>query len=482
MIKPVIMAGGSGTRLWPLSRAEYPKQFLKINSDQTMIQNTILRLNDLDVEKPITLCGEDHRFIVAEQLRAVDKLGPIILEPEGRNTAPAIALAALTELNNGEDPLLLVLAADHEIGDAKSFVAAVTKAEELAELGKFVTFGVVPTHAETGYGYIKKGAKSIGCNGGTYSVDSFKEKPDEETAKQYLDCGEYLWNSGMFMFKASRYIEELEKFQLDIVRQCRLALNESAADLDFIRINKQAFMDCPSDSIDYAIMEPLCTEQDSDSVVVVPLSANWSDIGSFSAIWDVSDKDEQQNVVKGDVVLDQSQNNLILAENTLVTAVGLENTIVIQTKDAVLVANKDKVQDVKNIVAKLKKDNRIEANFHRQVFRPWGSYDGVDYGERYQVKHIIVNPGEKLSIQMHHHRAEHWIVVSGAAKVTNGDDTFLLTENQSTYIPIGTVHALENPGLIPIHLIEVQTGGYLGEDDIVRLEDRYGRIKEHSDK
>lgn len=470
MIKPVILAGGTGTRLWPLSRAKYPKQFLKINSDQTMIQNTILRLNDIDVAMPITICGEDHRFIVAEQLRAIDKLGSIILEPVGRNTAPAIALAALTELNNNQDPLLLVLAADHEISDIPSFTSAISKAEELAMLGKLVTFGVVPSHPETGYGYIKAGSKEPKSQG--YKVERFVEKPGLVTAEKYLASGEYYWNSGMFMFKASRYIEELERFKPEIVKQCRLALASSAADLDFVRVDKQAFIDCPNDSIDYAVMEA------TDAAVVVPLKADWNDIGSFSAIWDVSAKDEHQNVVKGDVLLEQSNNNLILAENTLVTTVGIENTIVIQTKDALLVAAKDKVQNVKNIVERLKTLDRPEANLHRQVYRPWGSYDGLDEGERYQVKNIIVNPGEKLSIQMHQHRAEHWIVVSGAAKVTNGDKTFLLTENQSTYIPIGTVHALENPGLIPIHLIEVQTGSYLGEDDIIRLEDRYGRIKE----
>ncbi|WOH38944.1 mannose-1-phosphate guanylyltransferase/mannose-6-phosphate isomerase [Thalassotalea fonticola] len=474
MIKPVIMAGGSGTRLWPLSRTLYPKQFLKINSDHSMIQNTVTRLAGLDVSLPVTICGEEHRFVVAEQLRAIDKLGCILLEPVGRNTAPAIALAALNELDKGKDPILLVLAADHQIGDTARFQQVVNSAVIFAEQGQLVTFGIVPSHAETGYGYIRKG---VGIADG-FKVAKFVEKPDEATAQGYLASGEYLWNSGMFMFKASRYVAALEKCRPDILQSCKQALVDTQADLDFVRIDKQSFVDCPAESIDYAVMEPLCNAEGSDSVVVVPLDANWSDIGSFSAIWDVSAKDSNNNVHKGDVLSHNSANNLILAENTLVTTVGIENTIVIQTKDAILVAAKDKVQEVKNIVEQLKRANRPEANLHRQVYRPWGRYDGLDEGELYQVKHIIVNPGEKLSIQMHHHRAEHWIVVSGVALVTNGDKTFLLTENQSTYIPIGTVHALENPGLNPIHLIEVQTGSYLGEDDIVRLEDRYGRIKE----
>ncbi len=495
MIKPVILAGGSGTRLWPLSRALYPKQFLKITSTQTLIQETVTRLKSLPCDLPLTICNEDHRFIVAEQLRAIDKLGPIILEPVGRNTAPAIALAALSAMSKGQDPILLVLAADHVIENVAEFERVVNRSVALAEQGKLVTFGIVPTHAETGYGYIRAGARvesgklevrklgSSKLGSGelgssefesgeleAFAVDSFVEKPDLATAEEYLVSGEYYWNSGMFMFKASRYLAELKTFYPEILTCCDQAMAQTSPDLDFIRVDEQQFIKCPSQSIDYAVME-----KTKDSVVV-PLDANWNDIGSFAAIWDVLAKDEDNNVERGDVLSHNSHNNLVMAENTLVTTVGIENTIVIQTKDAVLVAAKDKVQDVKHIVEQIRALERPEANLHRQVYRPWGSYDGLDYGVRHQVKHIIVNPGEKLSIQMHHHRAEHWIVVSGAANVTNGKKTFLLTENESTYIPAGTVHALENPGKIAIHLIEVQTGGYLGEDDIIRFEDRYGRV------
>ncbi|MDG1734134.1 MAG: mannose-1-phosphate guanylyltransferase/mannose-6-phosphate isomerase [Thalassotalea sp.] len=516
MITPVIMAGGSGSRLWPLSRKLMPKQFLKISSDNTMIQETVLRLSGLNVSAPLCICNEDHRFVVAEQMRNIDALGPIILEPVGRNTAPAIALAALNLLADGDDPLMLVLAADHVIENEAEFCRVVEGSAVLAESGKLVTFGIVPTHAETGYGYIRAGARVEGekvegtskeqkdeilnqvqddgfgvqddgvgvqddelrsTSGleassselSAFAVDSFVEKPDLTTAEQYLASGEYYWNSGMFMFKASRYIEELAKYNPKILAACKNSLEKNSADLDFIRVDCDEFEKCPDDSIDYAVMEK------TDSAVVVPLDANWNDIGSFSAIWDINSKDEQGNVHQGDVISHGSSNNLVIAEQKLVTTVGIEDCIVVETKDAILVAHKDKVQDVKKIVQQIKADGRTEADVHRQVYRPWGNYDSIDFGKRDQVKRITVKPGEKLSIQMHHHRSEHWIVVSGTAKVTNGEETFLVRENESTYIPIGQIHALENPGILPLELIEVQVGDYLGEDDIVRFEDRYGR-------
>ncbi|MEW6996603.1 mannose-1-phosphate guanylyltransferase/mannose-6-phosphate isomerase [Colwelliaceae bacterium BS250] len=472
MIQPVILAGGNGTRLWPLSRQLYPKQFLKITSDNSLLQNTITRLNNLSCAAPITICGEAHRFIVAEQLMAIEQLGPIILEPVGRNTAPAVALAALLAVKNNQDPILLVLPADHEITDEKVLSDVIESSIELAESGKLVTFGIVPSKAETGYGYIKKlDSSAVAIAGGNYAyqVDEFVEKPNASLAEQYVQSGDFLWNSGMFMFKASCYLEELKQFRPDIYQYCQAALAIAEQDLDFLRVPEAEFAACPSESIDYAVME------NTNNAVVVPLNAGWSDIGSFSAIWELKQKDANMNVHMGDVMAFDSTDNFVMAENRLVATVGLHNTIVIQTKDSVLVAAKDKVQDVKNIVKQLVTEQRSEAEHHRQVFRPWGNYDCIDAGPRDQVKRITVLPGEKLSMQMHNHRAEHWIVVSGTAKVTNGENTFLLSENESTYIPAGTLHALENPGVIALELIEVQTGSYLGEDDIVRFEDRYGR-------
>ncbi|WP_371187611.1 mannose-1-phosphate guanylyltransferase/mannose-6-phosphate isomerase [Thalassotalea maritima] len=465
MITPVILAGGNGTRLWPLSRALYPKQFLKINSEYSLIQQTVNRLEQLPIEQPLVVCNEEHRFIVAEQLRAIDKLGPILLEPEGKNTAPAVALAALHALEQNDDAILLVLSADHVIQETDIFCQTIEQALPMARHNNMVTFGVVPTKPETGYGYIQKGAPLD--NG--FKVNQFVEKPDLETATAYIESGDYLWNSGMFLFSAKTYLEELAKFNPNILSQCKKALSRKSSDMNFTRIDASEFHLCPADSIDYAVFEH------TTRGVVLPLAANWSDVGNFAALWEIGEKDEHDNVTRGDVVCHQSNDNLVLAENSLVTTVGINNAIVVQTKDAVLVAKKDKVQHVKAIVEHLKQNERTEVQLPRQVYRPWGSYDGVDYGERYQVKHIVVNPGEKLSIQMHHHRAEHWVVVSGSAKVTNGDKTFLLSENESTFIPVGVVHALENPGKIPVHIIEVQTGSYLGEDDIVRFEDRYGR-------
>lgn len=466
MILPVIMAGGTGSRLWPLSRDLMPKQFLKLDGDTTMLQATVQRLQGLDALPPLVICNEEHRFIAAEQMRQINQLDHnIILEPVGRNTAPAIALAAMTAVKKGQDPLLLVLAADHIISDSEEFRQVVAQASEFAAADNLVTFGIVATGPETGYGYIKRGVEKSGA----YSVQQFVEKPDLATAKGYVSSGEYYWNSGMFIFKASIYLAELKQHRPDIYSACEQAMAEVDPDLDFIRVNKEAFLACPDDSIDYAVMEK------TTKAVVVPLNAGWSDVGSWSSLWDVTAKDENNNVHKGDVLSVASKHNYVFAETGLVATVGLENIIVVQTKDAVLVAAKDKVQDVKSIVQQLKGAGRTEHRIHREVYRPWGKYDSIDNGARYQVKRITVKPGEKLSIQMHHHRAEHWIVVSGTANVTvDGKDT-LMSENQSIYIPLGAIHALENPGKIPLELIEVQSGSYLGEDDIVRFSDRYGR-------
>lgn len=466
MILPVIMAGGSGSRLWPLSRDLMPKQFLQLNGSQTMLQATLNRLVDIKATVPLVICNEHHRFIAAEQLRQINQLdNNILLEPVGRSTAPAIALAAMAALQKGHDPLLLVLAADHVIANTAAFTAAVNQAAIFADSDKLVTFGIVPITPETGYGYIQRGeAVESG-----FSVASFVEKPNLEVAQQYLSSGEYYWNSGMFMFKASVYLTELKQHRPDIFAACEQAMTEVSPDLDFIRVNKDAFMACPDDSIDYAVMEKTA------AAIVVPLDAGWNDVGAWSSLWEISEKDSNGNVHQGDVLSTASSNNYIFAETSLVATVGLENVVVVQTKDAVLVAAKDKVQDVKAIVQQLKSAGRTEHKIHREVYRPWGKYDSIDSGQRYQVKRITVKPGEKLSIQMHHHRAEHWIVVSGTANVTvDGKDT-LLSENQSIYIPLGAIHALENPGKIPLELIEVQSGSYLGEDDIVRFSDRFGR-------
>lgn len=461
-ISPVIMAGGSGTRLWPVSRAAHPKQFLNLHGQHTMLQATVNRLSGLHTQAPITICNEEHRFFVAEQLHEIDKLGPIILEPFGRDTAPAVALAALTVK---DDPLLLVLAADHLIEDEVAFREAVMRAIPLAEAGKLVTFGVVPGKPHTGFGYIKRGSHL----GESFEVDQFVEKPNLDVAQGYVSSGEYYWNSGMFLFRASRYLEELNSSRPDIVDKCSESVAEVVADLDFIRVRKQIFESCPAESIDYAVMEK------TSHAVVVPMAAGWSDIGSWSSLWDVSSKDADGNSTSGDVVLYETSNSLVRADDKLVALAGLEDVVVISTKDATLVASKDRAQDVKAIVDRLRIQKRPELEFPREVYRPWGRYDSVDQSERYQVKRITVKPGAKLSLQMHHHRAEHWVVVSGTALVKNGDETFILSENESTYIPIGTIHSLENPGKVELELIEVQTGSYLGEDDIIRFEDLYGR-------
>lgn len=465
-MKPVILAGGSGSRLWPKSRAALPKQFLSLTSENTMLQDTVSRLAGINTQRAIFICNEAHRFLVAEQLRQknIDHSG-ILLEPVGRNTAPAIALAALHATLSGEDPVLLVLAADHLITDEPAFHEAVVKANSLAEKGHLVTFGIVPTQPHTGYGYIKAGES---LNEG-FKVEKFVEKPSLKTAETYLSSGKYLWNSGMFMFRASRYLEELEKYSPEILNACKQAIATESPDLDFIRVDKDIFSKCKDDSIDYAVME------NTDSAAMVTLDAGWSDVGSWSSIWDVAEKDDSGNATVGDVILENTKGSYVNAEQRLVSVIGLDNVIVVETKDAVMVAHKDDTQSIKTVVDKLKADERPEFQFHREVFRPWGSYDSIDNGARFQVKRITVKPGEKLSVQMHHHRAEHWIVVSGTANVTINDNTQLVSENQSVYIPIGSVHALENPGKIPLELIEVQSGAYLGEDDIVRFSDRYGR-------
>ncbi|MDB4077176.1 mannose-1-phosphate guanylyltransferase/mannose-6-phosphate isomerase [Porticoccaceae bacterium] len=461
-ICPVIMSGGSGTRLWPLSRAAHPKQFLRLHGEDTMLQATVKRLSGLDIQASITICNEEHRFFVAEQLREIDKLGSIILEPVGRNTAPAIALAALTAK---DDPLLLVLAADHVIQDEVAFREAVIRAIPLAESGKLVTFGIVPSAPHTGYGYIKRG-KDLGEG---FEVDAFVEKPSSDVAQDYFSSGDYYWNSGMFLFRASNYLEELKKFRPDILEQCQGSVMDVKTDLDFLRIDKDMFESCPAESVDYAVMEK------TSHAVVVPMDAGWSDIGSWSSLWDISEKDSEGNSTHGDVILNNTRNSYVRSDNKLVAVIGVDDLVVVSTKDALMVAHKDSVQDVKMITESLKIQARSEWQLSREVYRPWGKYDSIDSGERYQAKRITVKPGAKLSVQMHHHRAEHWVVVSGTARVTNGDKTFLLSENESTYIPVGVVHALENPGKVDLELIEIQTGTYFGEDDIVRFEDIYGR-------
>ena len=470
MILPVIMAGGSGTRLWPMSRGNYPKQFLALHGDLTMLQHTIKRLDGLEHKPAMLICNEEHRFIAAEQVRQLNtEHSGIFLEPVGRNTAPAIALAAFKAVERNEDPLLLVLAADHVITNTAAFHQSVESAKKLAEQDKLVTFGIVGDKPETGYGYIKRGQTIDNMQ--AFVVDSFVEKPNFETAKEYMASGEYYWNSGMFMFKASRYLEELKAHRPDIYDACQKAIQVQDSDLDFIRVDKAAFEACPDDSIDYAVMEK------TTDAAVIPMDAGWNDVGGFAALWEVSTQDENGNAFYGDVKAVDTKNTLVVGENKLIATVGVEDLVVINTKDAVLVAHKDESQKVKQIVNQLKAEERSEVTFHREVYRPWGKYDSVDSGERFQVKRITVKPGAKLSVQMHHHRAEHWIVVSGTAKVQIDDTETFVTENESVYIPITAVHALENPGKVDLELIEVQSGSYLGEDDIVRFEDRYGRVE-----
>ncbi len=521
MIKPVIMAGGSGTRLWPLSRRMLPKQFLALTGEQSMLQETLQRLQGLDRAPAIVVCNEEHRFLVAEQFLEInERNSTIILEPAGRNTAPAIAVAALKAIQQAEsletpdnqddkhqkqkthdnpvntknqknskypenaktlenseksqnpvnpgnqgDPLLLVLSADHVIADQAAFHNAIKQATSLALDNHLVTFGIVPTAAETGYGYIHRGAKV----GGGFKVTNFVEKPDSSTAEQYIASGDYYWNSGMFMFRAQRYIDELKQFCPDILAACQQAVDQGAEDLDFFRLDKDVFLKSPSDSVDYAVMEK------TDSAVVVPLDAGWNDIGNWSALWDINEKDSQNNATRGDTILFETTECLVHAESRLVTTFGIDNLVVIETKDAVLVADKSQAQNVKEIVDDLREKNRFENQYHRVVYRPWGSFDCIEEGHRFKVKRITVKPGASSSLQKHHHRSEHWVIVSGTARVTKGDKIVDLTENESIYIEAGEIHAIANPGVIPLDLIEVQTGSYLGEDDIVRYDDLYGR-------
>ncbi|MBU0482411.1 MAG: mannose-1-phosphate guanylyltransferase/mannose-6-phosphate isomerase [Proteobacteria bacterium] len=466
---PVILAGGSGTRLWPLSRGLYPKQFLPLAEKRTMLQATVERVVKVDgAEPPLIICNHEHRFLVGEQLQGIQVgSGGIILEPVGRNTAPAAVLASLLAVEGGGDPVILLLPADHVIRDEMAFAEAVAAGEKLAAAGSLLTFGIVPDLPETGYGYICKG-KPL-AEDSAFQVDRFVEKPDLATATRYLESGQYLWNSGMFMFKASVLLAEIEKFAPEILDSCRRAFAGRSMDLDFIRLAQDKFEACPSDSIDYAVMEK------TDKAVVIPLDCGWSDVGSWRSLHEVSRSDANGNVINGDVLVKDVTNCYLRSESRLLAAVGLDDHVVVETADAVVVAPKGRSQDVKAIVEQLSKANRCEAKLHRRVYRPWGSYEGIDAADRFQVKRIIVKPGASLSLQMHHHRAEHWVVVRGTAKVTVGEKVLTVSENQSTYIPVGEKHRLENPGVIQLELIEIQTGSYLGEDDIVRFEDVYGR-------
>ena len=470
MIYPVVLCGGTGSRLWPLSRTLLPKQFLPLVSQQTMLQETLARLRGLaQVRDPVIVCSNDHRFLAAEQLREGGfEAAAQILEPAGRNTAPAVAVAALCVQSLAPDGVMFVLPADHLIRDVARFHDSVRKAADAAAAGHLVTFGIVGREPETGYGYIERGAaedKLPGC----HRVARFVEKPDAQRARQFIDSGKFYWNSGMFVFKASRYLEELGKFRPDILAAAREAWSKASRDLDFVRLEEKSFLACPAESIDYAVMEKTA------DAVVVEADIGWSDIGSWTALWQAGTPDAQGNVTVGDVHADDVRNCYVRAEHRLVTAVGVADLIIVETSDAVLVTHKDRSQDVKKVVDALKAKQRDEYLVHKRVYRPWGYYEGLDMAERFQVKRIMVKPGSKLSLQMHHHRAEHWVVVAGTAKVTRGDETLLLSENQSTYIPLGARHRLENVGKVPLHMIEVQSGSYLGEDDIVRFEDDYKR-------
>jgi mannose-1-phosphate guanylyltransferase/mannose-6-phosphate isomerase len=464
---PVILSGGAGTRLWPLSREMYPKQLLALTGKQTMLQDTVNRLRAIaGAMPPIVVCNEAHRFTVAEQIHALDvHPSAILLEPAGRNTAPAVALAALKAMAIDPEATLVVAPADHVIRDVRKFQQAADIAVGLAQHDKLITFGIVAHSPETGYGYIRRGEGT----GPAYPVAQFIEKPPLDVAQQFVATGDYYWNSGMFVFKASRYLAELSSFAPDILAACTAAFQSAQSDLDFVRVDKAEFIKCRSESIDYAVMEK------TKDALVLPLDVGWSDVGSWSSLFDALPADEDGNVLQGDVLVFDTQDCYVHSTSRLVAAVGMDNHIIVETKDAILVAPKDRVQDVKDLVAKIKKSGRSESALHREVFRPWGSYDSIDSGERFQVKRLTVKPGGVLSLQMHHHRAEHWIVVQGAARITRNDETFLLAENESTYIPVGATHRIENPGKVPLHIIEVQSGSYLGEDDIVRFEDNYGR-------
>jgi mannose-1-phosphate guanylyltransferase/mannose-6-phosphate isomerase len=482
-IYPVILCGGAGSRLWPLSREHYPKPLLPLTSGQSLLQETAARLEGLaNVGAAVCVCNEEHRFLVAEQVTQAWTIRPmqrntvsgrrpetIILEPEGRNTAPALTLAALYLAEQDPDALLLAMPADHVVMDHAGFLEAVSRGRPHAADGELVTFGVTPDVAETGYGYIRRGAELDPDS--SWRVSAFVEKPDQATAEQYLASGEYDWNSGIFLMRAKRWLEEIGTHQPAILAACEAAMQQGVQDSDFFRVQREAFHACPADSIDYAVMEH------TTRAVVIPFSAGWSDVGVWSALWQVCPRDERGNVQRGDVIAEDTRNSLLLAQSRCLATVGVSDVIVVETADAVLVAHKDKAQDVRAIVERLKSDGREEYRSHRCVYRPWGSYEGIDNGPRFQVKRLSVKPGARLSLQMHHHRAEHWVVVKGTALVTCGDETFSLHENESTYIPIGETHRLENPGNIPLEVIEIQSGSYLGEDDIVRFEDVYDRVQ-----
>ena len=477
LIQPVVLSGGSGTRLWPLSREKYPKQLLALIGEDSMLQATVRRadgIREATLAAPMVVCNEEYRFVIAEQLRTMGKEGPVVLEPCGRNTAPALTLAALAAVRDGADPVLLVMPSDHVILDVVAFQAVVSQGAALADEGSVVTFGITPDCPETGYGYIQSGTP-LG-RGDACTITRFVEKPDRQTAEGYLDAGNYLWNSGLFMMRASVWLSAIGLCRADILAGCQNAWGKGSKDGCFLRVDKAAFAECPSDSIDYAVMERIAVGNAGlPPGAVIPLSAGWSDVGAWDALWKVLPKDGAGNVAQGDVLMHDCQNTLAMSASRFVACIGLEDMVVIETADAILVSRKDKTQDVKQIVDALKKSGRSEGQLHRKVFRPWGSYDGVDQGERFLVKRIVVNPGASLSLQMHHHRAEHWVVVRGTAKVTRGDTSYLVSENESTFIPLGTKHRLENPGRIRLEMIEVQSGSYLGEDDIERFEDVYGR-------
>ncbi len=477
LIQPVVLSGGSGTRLWPLSREKYPKQLLPLIGEESLLQATIRRvdgINGIRLSAPMVVCNEEYRFVIAEQLRLIDKQGDILLEPVGRNTAPALTLAALAAQRDGADPILLVMPADHMITDTPAFQKAICQGAVLAENGSVATFGVTPDSPETGYGYIQTGGEKI--EGGAYRIARFVEKPDLAMAKTYIDAGTYLWNSGLFMMRASTWLSAIKVCRPDILDVCQTAWKQGSIDGVFLRVDREVFAQCPPDSIDYAVMERITLgKNDLPDGMVIPLSAGWSDVGAWDALWKILSKDAQGNVLQGDVIMNDCRNTLAMSAGRLLACVGVEDMVIVETPDAILVAHKSKTQDVKKIADQLKREGRTEAELHRKVFRPWGYYDGVDAGERFLVKRIVVKPGACLSLQMHHHRAEHWVVVRGTAKVTRDESSYLVAENESTFIPLGTKHRLENPGRVPLEMIEVQSGSYLGEDDIVRFDDVYGR-------
>ncbi|MBF0159090.1 MAG: mannose-1-phosphate guanylyltransferase/mannose-6-phosphate isomerase [Magnetococcales bacterium] len=469
MILPVILSGGSGTRLWPLSRGAFPKQFHPLASERSLFQETLLRLRGLpEAQAPMLICNDKHRFLATEQAQMVDMpLSAILLEPVGRNTAPAAACAALYSLlRHTPDVLLLLLPADHIIADIERFHQVVTQGAQAALQGYLVTFGVVPDRPDSGFGYIQRGPR---WQESGYAIHRFVEKPDAVQAQQYVDSGDYYWNSGMFLFRADRYLAELERLAPQMVQCCRQSMDCATQDLEFLRLDTDAFTSCPSDSIDYAVMEK------SQHGLVLPLDVGWNDVGSWSALWQIGDHDSQGNVVRGDVIASDSHGCYLRSEHRLLATVGLRDHVVVETADAVVVAPRDRVQDIRHVVSALQAVGRTEPVHHRRVYRPWGSYEVIHAADRFQVKRIVVHVGGALSLQTHHHRAEHWVVVHGTARVTRGQEQFLLTEDQSAYIPIGVIHRLENPGKIPLELIEVQSGSYLGEDDIIRMEDSYGR-------